>query len=325
MKKVLFLCTGNYYRSRFAEILFNALAREAGLDWRADSRGLETRLITRHSGTIAAKTLEGLAARGVNVDKDARYPIECVEEDFSQADLVVALKESEHRPYLEAKFPPWQKRVEYWDIADLGELPAAEALDQIENEVRRLIRRLAATQASLNPYPPMLLLSGPPHRAKTACARQVARRLRLPLFSQQRLVQALSNSGGVQSGSPGEYDLLFHLAGEQLTLGIGVVLDAVFPSRSLRAQASDLAARYQASFFPVYCYCSTPTPDRGQPQADRAQSPAGKPSGAPGKEEPAFEAWDPAEALSIDACGDFDENLARLLEWVQDGDRPTGG
>ena len=29
--KLLFICTGNYYRSRFAEILFNALASEARL------------------------------------------------------------------------------------------------------------------------------------------------------------------------------------------------------------------------------------------------------------------------------------------------------
>jgi hypothetical protein len=38
---VLFLCTGNYYRSRFAEVLFNARAAEAGMAWVAASRGLE--------------------------------------------------------------------------------------------------------------------------------------------------------------------------------------------------------------------------------------------------------------------------------------------
>ena len=42
-KTVLFLCTGNYYRSRFAEILFNHLAGQSKLAWRADSRGLARR------------------------------------------------------------------------------------------------------------------------------------------------------------------------------------------------------------------------------------------------------------------------------------------
>src|SRR6266446_4485609 len=37
---VLFLCTGNFYRSRFAEIYFNWLAPREKLLWRADSRGL---------------------------------------------------------------------------------------------------------------------------------------------------------------------------------------------------------------------------------------------------------------------------------------------
>lgn len=39
MKTVLFLCTGNYYRSRFAEYLFNHLAEQQTLEWRAESLG----------------------------------------------------------------------------------------------------------------------------------------------------------------------------------------------------------------------------------------------------------------------------------------------
>jgi protein-tyrosine phosphatase len=40
-RTVLFLCTGNYYRSRFAELLFNHLAAAKAAPWRAESRGLD--------------------------------------------------------------------------------------------------------------------------------------------------------------------------------------------------------------------------------------------------------------------------------------------
>ena len=42
MKQVLFLCSGNYYRSRFAEHLFNWLAAKVNLSWRADSEACES-------------------------------------------------------------------------------------------------------------------------------------------------------------------------------------------------------------------------------------------------------------------------------------------
>jgi protein-tyrosine-phosphatase len=35
MKTLLFLCTGNYYRSRYAEELFNHHAARGGLLWQA--------------------------------------------------------------------------------------------------------------------------------------------------------------------------------------------------------------------------------------------------------------------------------------------------
>src|SRR5262245_59358254 len=43
MKKILFLCTGNYYRSRYAEEIFNHIAEQRGLAWRAFSRGAAER------------------------------------------------------------------------------------------------------------------------------------------------------------------------------------------------------------------------------------------------------------------------------------------
>ena len=40
VRKLLFVCTGNLCRSPMAEAMFNALAEERGLDWRAESAGL---------------------------------------------------------------------------------------------------------------------------------------------------------------------------------------------------------------------------------------------------------------------------------------------
>ena len=40
MKKVLFGCTGNTCRSPMAEAIFNSLAEEKNLDWRAESAGV---------------------------------------------------------------------------------------------------------------------------------------------------------------------------------------------------------------------------------------------------------------------------------------------
>lgn len=40
MRRLLFVCTGNLCRSPAAETIFNALAEERGLDWRAESAGL---------------------------------------------------------------------------------------------------------------------------------------------------------------------------------------------------------------------------------------------------------------------------------------------
>ena len=68
MKTVLFLCTGNYYRSRFAEELFNHRAEHAGLDWIAQSRGLAIERGVNNVGPISPFALEGLKDRGQHME-----------------------------------------------------------------------------------------------------------------------------------------------------------------------------------------------------------------------------------------------------------------
>src|ERR1700736_4159477 len=93
-KRVLFLCTGNYYRSRFAEILFNFLAGRMGLPWKASSRGLALERGVHNVGPIAATALKEVAARGIRDDACVRrFPMQVTADDFAAADWVVALKE----------------------------------------------------------------------------------------------------------------------------------------------------------------------------------------------------------------------------------------
>jgi protein-tyrosine phosphatase len=139
---ILFLCTGNYYRSRFAEALFNALAPRAGLDWVAVSRGLAPECGVHNVGPISVQVVRALQARGISISEPVRFPLRVQEQDLQQADLIVALYEEEHRPLLARRFPRWENRVEYWHIGDLDRAPADQALPEIERQVRELICRL---------------------------------------------------------------------------------------------------------------------------------------------------------------------------------------
>ena len=142
-RRVLFVCTGNYYRSRFAEELFNALAARSGLDWHADSRGLATDWGASNLGPLSPQVVTELANLGVRADT-RRSPVQLREGDLARADLVIAMNEGEHRPLLHDRFPGWENRAEYWEIPDLGYAPASETLPLLERQVHALVRRLGS-------------------------------------------------------------------------------------------------------------------------------------------------------------------------------------
>src|SRR5207302_3569126 len=98
-KSVLFLCTGNYYRSRFAEILFNSVAGKMGLPWRASSRGLALERGINNVGSMAVSAVKALEAMGLSAADDfGRSPALVTTDDLDQADRIVALKQAEHLP-----------------------------------------------------------------------------------------------------------------------------------------------------------------------------------------------------------------------------------
>ena len=159
-KTVLFLCTGNYYRSRFAEVLFNSVADKMGLPWRASSRGLALERGVNNVGPMEITAITALEARGIRGVADlARFPIQVTKDDLETASWIVAMKEAEHLSLLQERFPAWTENVEFWNVDD-----GPEVLDLIEREVMDLAARLIGggrrrgsdpTKAPAPPPPPV--------------------------------------------------------------------------------------------------------------------------------------------------------------------------
>jgi protein-tyrosine phosphatase len=139
-KKLLFICTGNYYRSRYAEIFFNEWVGQHDLPWRATSRGL--RFSGNNIGHISPYVLQRLDDINPALQGDFRSPIILQESDLQSADLIIAMKESEHKPMMEAMFPMWHDWIAYWDIDDVDIRPPDVVLPLLEVRIKILLGHL---------------------------------------------------------------------------------------------------------------------------------------------------------------------------------------
>lgn len=140
MPEILFLCTGNYYRSRYAEALFNHEASRRGLAWHAVSRGLAIHLAP--PGGLSPHATRRLQERSIAREHSGSDPIQVKDEDFRRATRIVALKGTEHRPLLAAMYPVWEKRIEYWEVGDLDSASPEVTLTAIEAHVTALLAQL---------------------------------------------------------------------------------------------------------------------------------------------------------------------------------------
>lgn len=171
MKKALFVCTGNFYRSRLAHLLFNYYAEEAGLDWEATSRGI-TAGSTGLRG-ISPHAEDYLEGRGLgHLCEDARDPVGLSVDDLPAMDLIILLNKAEHRPLLEQRYR-WviqaletDGKLRWWNIYDLpprvtvkdmmlsgkppnfGQ-PSDSAMEHIDFAVQALVAELLRKQSAL--------------------------------------------------------------------------------------------------------------------------------------------------------------------------------
>jgi protein-tyrosine phosphatase len=148
IRRVLFLCSGNYYRSRFCQELFNARAARRKLGWSAVSRGLLKSPATLNPGPMSTFAIDLLRELGVAPVDHLRLPLEVTEFDFQTTDAVIAVHDPEHRPLIERDWPAHAHTVEYWRVPDVKELEPRAALVRLADHVGDLVLQLGYASQS---------------------------------------------------------------------------------------------------------------------------------------------------------------------------------
>jgi protein-tyrosine phosphatase len=138
--RILFICTGNFYRSRFAEAVFNYRSEQQQLPWTAFSRGLAVHLA---EGFLSSFTAEALQARQIDLRHTGRQRIQLSEQDLLQSARRIALDRTEHYPMMQNQFPGWDDKIEYWHVPDIPYRSFEDALPEIEQKIIQLLQEVA--------------------------------------------------------------------------------------------------------------------------------------------------------------------------------------
>ncbi|MGA2081590.1 MAG: hypothetical protein ABSH53_13410 [Holophaga sp.] len=179
-RRLLFICTGNFFRSAFAEHYFNHLAaenRKLGAQdprrkpaaWSAEFRGLDLAQLSpsQRAARMSHFALERLRGLGIPVPMapgagfPAHSPTPLALADLEQFDRIIAMHAPSHRPMLRAfleRHPGLPRapgalldRVEFWHIDDVTAAPGAvltpeqqagRSLDEVQEAVEHLFSKL---------------------------------------------------------------------------------------------------------------------------------------------------------------------------------------
>lgn len=143
MRRVLFVCTGNYYRSRYAEVRLQHWAQARSLALRPFSRGLRIDVEQETNvGPMSPFAIERLKERGIDPGPYLWMPRPLGEPDLVEADLTVVLDRQEHTPMMQRQFPQWIERVRFWDVADGTPTPDRHPLAEVDVHLDKLLAEL---------------------------------------------------------------------------------------------------------------------------------------------------------------------------------------
>jgi len=128
--KILFVCTGNSYRSPVAE----ALLKKIQGDLEVESAG------TQPAGMIATNAKKFLERENA-LEKLKRMPEGIDQKNLEKYDLIVAMKQN-HKNEILRRFPQMEDRIEIWNIDDPIYLPYGSD-EEVFEEIKRKVIELA--------------------------------------------------------------------------------------------------------------------------------------------------------------------------------------
>jgi protein-tyrosine phosphatase len=142
--KVLFLCTGNYYRSRLAEEALRGYSAAQDIKLVSDSAGLGIIPNPINIGPMRLEAVNYLKNSGFRSIGMNRFPKKCTVFDLESSDIVIGMNEPEHKQMFDEQFPGIAaNRVRYWHVPDMDEDPGFLSPDLIDRNVRFLLKEIA--------------------------------------------------------------------------------------------------------------------------------------------------------------------------------------
>ena len=142
MKKVLFVCTANIHRSRFAEEVFNYFCAKHNKDYHAFSAGL--RVGDYSFRKIYYPALENLKAFNIIPIRPNDLPKHIKDVDLENYDKIICMDEVEHKPMVTSDPKLSNYNFEYWNITDMPKVDSDVSLPICYKKVKNLLNEMSS-------------------------------------------------------------------------------------------------------------------------------------------------------------------------------------
>lgn len=171
----------------------------------------------------------------------------------------------------------------------------------------------------------LVVFSGLPGVGKSAIAHALAKELRICLLEIDRVEAPLLRQG-ISGDALGwaTYEALSALAEQQLSIGIGVILDAVTWTNDIRAQWAELARHNDARYRPIEVVCSNAESWRERVERrDKRDSANPTWADVQRSREMFWEDWQTPRLIVDTSDSSAETTLARVVEYVAHGEDST--